>query len=116
MFDRIPQDKAALSEQIGRETAHYLAKGGTITLCEPCKETWQLYAVASGEEGITLKSCKVLPSFVERKKWLNDNNLRAVQRGAYKAAREAGETPDQARVSAKTARRQYTQDKNAAAL
>jgi hypothetical protein len=61
MFERIPEMKALLSAQIAQETAHYLAQGGRITPCEPCKETWQLYAVDVGGDEIALRRVKVLP-------------------------------------------------------
>lgn len=61
MFERIPEDKALQSAQIAQETAQYLAQGGTITPCDPCKETWQLYAVDVGGDEIAIRRVKVLP-------------------------------------------------------
>jgi len=61
MLERIPEAKAIQSAQIAQDTAHYLAQGGTITPCEPCKETWQLYAVDIGGDEIALRKVKVLP-------------------------------------------------------
>lgn len=108
MFERIPEEKALQSAQITAETAQYLAQGGTITPCDPCKETWQLYAVAYGDEGITLRKCKVLPDLTERKLRNAPGKIQEAQRGAYKAAREAGETPMQAKRTARQAARKYT--------
>jgi hypothetical protein len=108
MFERIPDDKATQSAQIARDTAHYLAKGGTITECVPCTETWLLYAVANGDEGINLRRCKTLPDLAAKKARNKGRDVNSIQRAAYQAARESGSSVKEAKNLAKQAVREDT--------
>jgi hypothetical protein len=62
MFERIPQDKAALSAALAKQMAVF-EQTRQVTQCPPCRTAWQYYAVCVGnsrdeEDALILKRTK----------------------------------------------------------